>query len=148
MKQIKILSLLAIIALFISCNKDSNSEASLVGTWLPVSSTSENCSDSTDDQDITYTDGCYSEPILGFSICESITFNSDNTYESTSTISFLGQQSSETENGTYTVSDGTLTICDENGDCSSGDFTISGSTLTFYYVDSDTGCENTTVFKK
>ena len=149
MKNLKLLIGLMIVFLFISCGKDKDEDL-IIGTWLASSFKSTNCKNTADNQDLTFTNGCSKQVTDGieFDICMKITFTAAGTYSLETKFTFFGQTETETDNGTYTITDGKIKICDDTGDCDENTLNVDKKTLYFSGTDADTGCKNELRFIK
>jgi hypothetical protein len=139
MKHLQVVSLLFIIAAFLSCKKDDPADT-IIGTWKSSKVVSTGCTDPDENQTLTFTNGCYSEPTLGLELCVTVTFNENGSYSSVSKSTFFGSTDTETINGTYSIAGNKLTICETPSSCEVSDFTLNGNTVTINTKDTDTNC--------
>jgi len=123
-----------------SCSSDDNgNQATIVGTWLQVSSTSENFKNDISTSTMTNT--------IDADNFTKVTFNSDGTLselDSTSTISGeIRTIETNTYTGTYSISENTLSASytDKNY-ASEVPFTLSGDVLTLINTSSYSDSEN------
>ena len=147
MKHFQLVTLIIIIAGLFSCKKDEPADL-LLGNWKATKLVNSGCTDPEDNQNLTFTNGCYSEALLGFEICLSATFNDNGTYSIVTKSTFLGSTDTETENGTYTVSGTTLTLCETGSSCDDANFSVSEKTLSLTGKDTDTNCTSALTFAK
>ncbi len=139
MKHLHLVSLLIIIASFLSCKKDDPADT-IVGTWKSSKLVTTGCTDPEENQNLTFTNGCYSEPVLGFEICLTTTFNENGTYTVVSKTTFFGSTQNETENGNYSISGNEITLCETPSSCEVSKFSLTENTLILTSKDKDTNC--------
>lgn len=135
-------------ALTTSCGSDDDggNEASIVGTWLLTSDTSENFVDGV-------SQGVTEETVNDDSFVR-ITFNLDGTYTQLYSESYMNNGmvvvATDTENGTYTISGGTLTInySDDDGTEYTDilDFTLTTNQLITVYTEENTVNNTTDIY--
>lgn len=132
MKKLFILAFIAVASFVVSCSKDDDN--SLEGTWYLESATVNGVA-----VDLT---ACEKKSFIAFS---GDTYSSSDYYERTD-----GNCVEQTEKGTYSVSNGTITTVDSEGVTSTISYSVSGNTLTITGKDTENGVEYTTViiFKK
>ncbi|MBK7093713.1 MAG: hypothetical protein IPH57_01100 [Saprospiraceae bacterium] len=147
MKNLILLTGLIVIFLASSCTKD---EDLIIGTWLASSYINTNCKNTADNQNLTFTNGCSKQVTDGveFDICMKMTFTESGTYILETKFTFFGQTETETDNGTYIITDGKIKICDDKGDCDDNTFSVDKKSLYFYGTDADTGCKTEFRFVK
>lgn len=136
MKIVKLFCLFALAMSILSCKKDDPQDQ-IVGTWKASKGIYTNCTDPSENQTLTFSNGCYKEPLLGLSLCIDVVFKSDNNYTLTTNIEGLG---TDIETGTYTINDTQLTLCPVGGSCETNNYTITDTTLNFKDKDAGTGC--------
>jgi hypothetical protein len=145
MKIVKLFFLLALVTGIMSCKKDDPADQ-IVGSWKASKLISTNCTVADDNQNLTFTDGCYKEPTFGINLCIDVVFKADKTYTLTTALDLFG---TEVESGTFTITDTELTLCPTGGSCETNTYSITDTTLNFKEKDSDTGCTNDfTMIKK
>ncbi len=147
MKQFSIVFSIFFIAALLSCKKDEPDDL-LIGTWKATKLVNSGCTDPEENQNLTFTNGCYGESLLGLEICLTAIFNSNETYSSITKTTFLGSTQTETESGTYSISNGKLTICATGSPCEISNFTVSENTLNIIVKDTDTNCTSELTFAK
>lgn len=137
------------VALFLSagCGKD-NPEKDIIGTWKASKVVSTGCTDTSENQNLSFSNGCYTETTLGLELCLTITFNDNNTYSTVTTSKVFGTTDTDVENGTYSISGSKLSLCPAGSACDDGDFTISDNTLTIKSTDKDSKCNTELVLTK
>lgn len=138
------LTLLSILVM--SCSKD---EKSIVGDWIFMSFVSANCTDSEENGTINFTNGCFKESAGFFEVelCGTAVFT-DKNYTITFVTSFLGENSSETETGTYTIDGDKITLTATNGDKTEGTVNGDRNSISVKSNDIDTGCDQTITLGK
>ena len=137
---------LATLILF-SCKKDDAS--GVVGTWEVASIKIESCTDPSENGTTNFSNGCFSETLLGevlFESCITAVFTATN-YTITTKIKALGVEDTDVETGTYTINGSTIRLC-KGSDCV--DATLNGNQTEMTISDTDPadGCKTTTTFKK
>jgi hypothetical protein len=131
--------LLSISLLVVSCSKD---EKSVEGNWKFTSIVSTNCTDSEANGTLNFTNGCFSEELLGFEfeLCANLVMT-DKNYTITSTTTFLGETETETETGTYTIDGDNITLTSSSGEMIQGTVNSDRNRITIRDNDPDTGCD-------
>jgi hypothetical protein len=147
MNALKTLTILILIIAMISCKKDDPKD-DLAGTWKITKYVATACTDPTDNQSLTFIDGCYKEALSGFELCQTAVFNKDNTYSLTTKSTLFGSTSTDVESGTFTATVSTLKLCPTGEACDDSNYTLSGKTLTINKTDNDTKCKQTLTLAK
>lgn len=147
MKTFRFLTLIFLSVLVISCKKDEPKDL-ILGDWKGSKIVNTGCNNPENNQNLTMTDGCYTEATLGLQLCLSISFKNDGSYIVTTKTVLLGTPTTETETGTYTINGGKLKLCPSGSACEEGDFSVSDKTLILKSKDSDTGCNSEATFVK
>ena len=139
MKTIRKLAIFLVPLFLFSCGDDDGDNndtlEKLIGNWLSTRVEDSNCIDPNDNSVIP--DG-----MCGAVPCLDLTINANGTYSVT--INFDAVP--EVENGTYTISGNTLTICEVPNDCDVFTFTVTNTTFTI--MGDDDGCDQTIIFTK
>jgi len=136
---------------FSSCKKDDTvtpnnvieeNKAKLVGTWNVTESVDTGCTDSADNETLTF--GC--ETVDGVEVCTTatLTFAADGTYSylvsTTENGTVVG---TEEGTGTWEIIDATqMTLCLE-GDCTNETYTLTDNSFTTTSMDPEFGCTTT-----
>jgi hypothetical protein len=112
----KISSIFGIFALVLFVSACSTDKDVLSGTWEAVSSRDFNCLDPEDNQNISFTDGCFTGMEDGetISVCVTGRFT-DETYIITTTFDLFGTTFSETDSGTYSITGDIVTLTSDDG---------------------------------
>jgi len=139
MKHLQIVSLFIIIASFLSCKKDDPADT-IVGNWKTTKLVSSGCTDPEENQNLTFTDGCYKESLLQVSICISATFSENGTYTLVTKTTFFGATETDNIDGTYSISGNKITLCETPSLCEVSDFTLTENTLILNSKDVDSSC--------
>jgi len=147
MKHFQLVTLIIIIAGLFFCKKDEPADL-LVGNWKATKLVNSGCTDPEDNQNLTFTNGCYNEALFNLEICLTATFNANKSYSIVTKSTFQGSTDTETENGSYTVSGTTLTLCETGGSCDDANFSVSESTLNLNGKDTDSKCTSAWTFVK
>lgn len=140
MKTLKLFTLLFVSVFIFSCKKDDPKDL-ILGEWKASKIVTSGCTDPTDNQNLTFTNGCYTETLLGIELCLTLNFKNDGTYITTTKSTFLGTPSTETETGTYTIDGSNIKLC-TGGSCDNASFTVSDKSLNIKGKDTDSGCNN------
>lgn len=147
MKHLHLAFLLIIIVAFLSCKKDEPADI-IIGTWKASKVVSTGCTDPDENQNLTFTNGCYNEPTFGIELCLTATFNDNGTYSIVTKSTFFGSTDNETENGTYSISGNKLTMCETPSSCEVSDFSVTENTLTLNSKEVDTNCTTVLTLSK
>jgi hypothetical protein len=137
---------LATLILF-SCKKDDST--GVIGNWEATSIAIESCTDPSDNGTTNFTNGCFSESLLGqvlFESCITAVFTA-TTYTITTTIKALGIEDTDVDTGTYTINGSTIRLC-KGSDCVDATLNGNQTQLTFSDTDPDDGCKTTTTLRK
>ena len=135
-------SFLTIILLLWACDKEDDKGVSsnkLSGTWSLTYFILANCDDG--EENIEYEVTCTSQN------CSKIILSKNGTFKTELTIS----GHTDIDQGTYTISDNTLRICDATGsDCSPAIFEVTddGKTLTIADLNEESDCNSFAVYKR
>lgn len=132
-------------ALFTSCDKDEP-DTTFAGTWLFQASEKRDCTDSDNNSDkdslFIFNTPCNSEP-RAFCSYEQYIF-SETTYSISSSSTLITIPISISGEGTYTISDSTLTVCENRGsneqNCKVFEYSINGKTMSLAVKNAETGC--------
>ncbi len=145
MTRFSLLFIFCLSVLFSSCSKDSDD---IVGTYKIVSLKTERCNDPEDNFAPNLDkNGCALIDAIQVCIEGTFSFTANGTFSSNMKIS-AGTLFSQTitASGTYTLENGKLTICDQDG-CEISDAKLSKNKLTITVPDDD-GCVTTLVGEK
>jgi hypothetical protein len=140
-----LLSVFAFVLLFSSCSKDKDN---ISGNWDATSLVATQCDDPEDNQNLSFTDGCFSESLFGLEIKVCLTARfTDETFTITSIYSFAGESETETQSGTYTISGDKITLKSSDGESTEGTLNKKRDEMTITDMDDD-GCITTIKLKK
>ena len=134
---------------FSSCKKDDTvnvveeNKAKLVGTWNVTESVDTGCTDSADNETLTF--GCETEDGVETCTAVTVTFASDGTYTysaiTTENGTVLGTEEAA---GTWVIIDATqMTLCLEGDDCTNETYTLTDNSFTTTSMDPEFGCTTT-----
>ena len=147
MKKFSLYLLAAGLIVSAGCGKDSPEEE-LVGVWKASKLVSTGCTDTNENQNLTFTNGCYIESAVQLELCLTFEFKSDNTYVLTTSSKIFGSTDTDVETGTFSVVDGKLRTCVSGSDCEDGAYSLDGNTLTLSASDPDTKCSTVLTMKR
>ncbi len=139
MKQLSFYAFATALLFTAGCSKDDPAK-DILGTWKASKVISTGCTDTNENQNLTFSNGCYVESTIGLELCLTITFNDNNTYSTVTTSKLFGTQDTDVENGTYSISGDKLSLCPAGSACSEDDFTVSSSSLLIKTTDTDSKC--------
>jgi hypothetical protein len=138
---------------FSSCKKDDTvtgntvieeNKAKLVGTWNVTESVDTGCTDSSDNETLTF--GCETEDGVEVCTTATLTFAADGTYTFSGSTTEDGTIVGKIEEGegTWEIIDATrMTLCLEGGDCTNETYTLTDNNLTITSIDTEFGCTTT-----
>lgn len=131
--------------LLTACSKDEP-DTTLEGSWLLQGSEKRHCNDADKNSGksgvFIYSTPCNSDARF---LCayKQIVFNG-STYSRSSSSTLFGIPLAFNDQGSYTISGGTLTFCQERGtdeeECTAMEYSISGTTLSLAVKSAETGC--------
>lgn len=137
--------LIACFFLLISCSKDEP-DTTFEGAWLFQATAKQQCSDSSKNSEknglFAYDSPCNSESRF---LCryERYIFKGA-TYSQSSSSTLFGIPISSNDEGTYTISGNTLTVCRERSsqeaECTVFEYSINGNTMSLAVKNPETGC--------
>ena len=151
LKKLKSLLVLTAVLLtsivFTSCNSDDDKDASIVGTWLQVSGSSETLRNGESISE--YTD------VVDADNYSKITFNADGTFSELYSESYDGQVETSTDTGVYTISGNTISVTydyeneeeNEYDDNTVLTFEVSSTQLIVSYLEEYTNNDDEYVYK-
>jgi hypothetical protein len=139
--MVRLLLMVLTTLLIISCKKDDPKDL-IIGSWQASALTTTSCTNPEDNQNLTFTAGCFTENSFGVKICINTTFSPNGTYEFIFKTTVFGSTETDIDQGTYSINGNTLTLCPDGSNCEENKFTITENTITLSSVDTDTGCDS------
>lgn len=141
---------------FSSCTKDDTApgnnvieenKAKLVGIWNVTKSVDTGCTDSADNETLTF--GCATEDGVEVCTTATLTFAADGTYSYSGSATEDGTVvGTEEGTGTWEIIDATqMTICLE-GNCTNETYTLTDNSFTTTGTDTEFGCTTTVTATK
>lgn len=128
-----------------SCSKDKP-DTTFEGTWLLQASENRNCNNANEnnekDDNFVFSTPC-DNPLRPLCRYEQYIFTG-TTYNRSSSTTLIGIPFSGNDEGTYTISENILTLCEERGsgeqDCKVFEYSISENTMSLKFQNAETGC--------
>ena len=143
-----IILLSAFVLVLISCKKDDPTPktTSVLGTWFSTSATFGDCTEETDNGDITFS--CPNGDCISYTfVADTIVIENGETEETSVEQLYSSSRSLNgatiNESGTFTLKSGKIELCiDDEGEvsCKSLDLTLSGDELSLAGNNPETGC--------
>jgi len=145
-----ILCLLLISVLLVSCSKE-DSDTIESNVWNAITLEEAQCAD-TDDNELLRSwlpTNCTAAETDCMSFEISFDAESGEYAVTERETENNGEVDIETDSGTYTITDNTISICEESNDCQVYTFTIDGNTMTWSSEgDNGEGCQEVVTFTK